>query len=145
AACHGTYGSEGKYPNKVVPIQVVGTDSLRLTKLTKEFRDYYKKTWFGKSGEQGYEYPTGYVAPPLIGVWASAPYFHNGSVPTVDTVLNSEQRPEIWARDNRNPHAYDLVRVGMVHRVLSQSEVEKSAAEAAGKPFVSQPAINHGA
>jgi len=53
-----------------------------LTKLTKEFRDYYKKTWFGKSGEQGYEYPTGYVAPPLDGVWASAPYFHNGSVPT---------------------------------------------------------------
>src|SRR5262249_53628189 len=23
----------------------------------------------------------GYIAPPLVGVWASAPYFHNGSVP----------------------------------------------------------------
>ena len=31
----------------------------------------------------------GYVAPPLVGVWASAPYFHNGSVPTIEAVLNS--------------------------------------------------------
>ena len=23
----------------------------------------------------------GYVPPPLVGVWATAPYFHNGSVP----------------------------------------------------------------
>jgi len=87
----------------------------------------------------------GYVAPPLVGVWASAPYFHNGSVPTLDTVLNSDLRPEIWARDNRNPSAYDLDRGGMPYRTLSRSEFEKSAADAAGKPFVSQVAIDHGA
>ncbi|MGE0885385.1 MAG: hypothetical protein AB7P14_17705 [Blastocatellales bacterium] len=98
SGCHGTYGSEGKYPNKIVPIEVVGTDSMRLTKLTKEFRDYYKQTWFGKSGEQGYEYPTGYVAPPLDGVWASAPYFHNGSVPTLYGVLTAEARPKYFRR-----------------------------------------------
>lgn len=98
AGCHGSYDDGGKYPNKVVPLEVVGTDSLRLTKLTKEFRDYYKQTWFGKSGEHGYEYPTGYVAPPLNGVWASAPYFHNGSVPTVYGVLTQEARPKYFRR-----------------------------------------------
>ncbi len=98
AGCHGTYGADGKYPNKIVPMEVVGTDSMRLTKLTKEFRDYYKKTWFGRSGEQGYEYPTGYVAPPLDGVWASAPYFHNGSVPTLYGVLTAEARPKYFRR-----------------------------------------------
>lgn len=87
----------------------------------------------------------GYVAPPLVGVWASAPYFHNGSAPTLDTVLNSELRPEIWARDNRDPSAYDLNRGGMLYRSLSRSEFEKSAADAAGKIFVSQAAIDHGA
>lgn len=87
----------------------------------------------------------GYVAPPLVGVWASAPYFHNGSVPTLDTVLNSELRPEIWARDNRDPHAYDLARGGMLYRSSSRSEFEKSAADAAGKPIFSQAAIDHGA
>jgi hypothetical protein len=87
----------------------------------------------------------GYVAPPLVGVWASAPYFHNGSVPTLDTVLNSTQRPEIWARDNRNPNAYDLERVGMAYRSLSRSEFDESAAGAVGKPFLSQAALDHGA
>jgi hypothetical protein len=87
----------------------------------------------------------GYVAPPLVGVWASAPYFHNGSVPTIEAVLNSETRPEIWARDNRDPHAYDLEKVGMRYRSLSRAEFEQSAAGAVGKPFLSRAAIDHGA
>ena len=37
----------------------------------------------------------GYVAP-LDGIWATAPYFHNGSVPTLAGVLNSSTRPECW-------------------------------------------------
>ena len=63
-----------------------------------------------------------YVALPLDGVWASAPYFHNGSVPTLDTVLNSQQRPKIWSRDNRDPHAYDLVRVGLKYAAVSPAD-----------------------
>jgi hypothetical protein len=38
-----------------------------------------------------------YVAPPLAGIWAAAPYFHNGSVPTLEGVLKSESRPDKWA------------------------------------------------
>lgn len=40
----------------------------------------------------------GYQAPPLYGVWATAPYFHNGSVPTIEAVLNSSKRTPIWQR-----------------------------------------------
>ena len=87
----------------------------------------------------------GYVAPPLVGVWASAPYFHNGSVPTLATVLNSSKRPEIWSRNARDPHAYDLERVGMLYETVSREAFENSAASAADKPFLSQPVIDHGA
>lgn len=40
----------------------------------------------------------GYVTPPLHGVWASAPYFHNASVPTVWDVLKPSERPKVWRR-----------------------------------------------
>lgn len=40
----------------------------------------------------------GYLAPPLFGVWASSPYFHNGVVPTIRQVLRSNERPAVWSR-----------------------------------------------
>ncbi|MGH7897951.1 MAG: hypothetical protein ACREQQ_08355, partial [Candidatus Binatia bacterium] len=40
----------------------------------------------------------GYTAQPLHGVWASGPYFHNGSVPTVWDVLKPSDRPNVWRR-----------------------------------------------
>src|SRR3954466_9913320 len=47
--------------------------------------------------------PIGYEAPPLYGAWASAPYFHNGSVPTVRGVLDPKARPDIWRRPLARP------------------------------------------
>jgi hypothetical protein len=47
--------------------------------------------------------PVGYEAPPLYGIWASAPYFHNGSVPTVRGVLDPTQRPAVWRRPSSKP------------------------------------------
>ena len=44
--------------------------------------------------------PRGYVAPPLDGIWATAPYFHNGSVPTLRGVLDPKSRATIWKRSN---------------------------------------------
>ena len=35
----------------------------------------------------------GYQAPPLDGIWATAPYLHNGSVPTLAALLKSSTRP----------------------------------------------------
>jgi hypothetical protein len=65
--------------------------------LTKEFRAFFNRTWFAANAKAD-ENPTGYVAPPLDGVWASAPYFHNGSVPTVYGVLTKEARPKYFRR-----------------------------------------------
>lgn len=87
----------------------------------------------------------GYIAPPLVGVWASAPYFHNGSVPTVEAVLNSSLRPEIWARNARDPHAYDLEHVGMQYDVVTRDDFDASAAAAAAAPFLAQAAVDHSA
>ncbi|NKI16817.1 hypothetical protein HCU74_05210 [Spongiibacter sp. KMU-166] len=49
----------------------------------------------------GRERPLGYTAPPLYGVWATAPYLHNGSVPTIETLLNSAARPKVWRRKSK--------------------------------------------
>ena len=76
----------------------------------------------------------GYQAPPLYGVWATAPYLHNGSVPTLDQVLNSSERPTLWRRpikelgpvegfDLSMERAYDHERVGWKHDVLSCSDL----------------------
>ncbi|MDR3416397.1 MAG: hypothetical protein P4L83_09440, partial [Nevskia sp.] len=52
-------------------------------------------------GACGFEEKTiGYTAPPLHGVWAAAPYFHNGSVPTVWEVLKPSDRKPMWVRQS---------------------------------------------
>lgn len=37
-----------------------------------------------------------YVAPPLHGIWAAAPYLHNGSVPTLLALLKGSERTAKW-------------------------------------------------
>jgi mono/diheme cytochrome c family protein len=112
AQCHGTYGPDGKYPNKLIPLEVIGTDSVRLKGLTKEFRAYFNKTWFAGNSAHAEEDPNGYIAPPLDGVWASAPYFHNGSVPTIYGVLTQEARPKYFRRTG-GAKEYDKQNLGL--------------------------------
>jgi hypothetical protein len=53
-----------------------------------------------------------YAARPLYGIWAAAPYLHNGSVPTLyDLLLPPEQRPTMFALGARE---YDPVKLGFV-------------------------------
>jgi len=79
--------------------------------LTEAHRDRYAKSWFAQaSAEPTITNPAGYVAPPLHGIWASAPYFHNGSVPTLWHVLHPAARPVVW---KRTPTGYDAKRVGL--------------------------------
>lgn len=103
AGCHGTYGAtddEDTYPNKVVNLDVIKTDRLYSDYIQQSgIVDWYNKSWFATSEPKSAFTPNqGYVAPPLDGVWASAPYFHNGSVPNLYEVLNSEARTERWTR-----------------------------------------------
>lgn len=113
AECHGTYGSEETYPNRPVPIDQIGTDPVRFQAMTVAGRQKYADSWFARGGEASGRRtivdPEGYVAPPLDGVWASPPYFHNGSVPTLWHVLHPEQRPTVW---RRTAEAIDHERVG---------------------------------
>ncbi|NBX29848.1 hypothetical protein EBR04_05265 [bacterium] len=115
ASCHGTYGPDGSYPERLVPIDEIGTDRVRLDSLTSKERSDLNASWFGHMGADGQELAdraagTGYVAPPLDGVWATAPYFHNGSVPTLWHVLHPGKRPAVW---RRSPMGYDESRVGL--------------------------------
>lgn len=127
--CHGTYGTEGKYPNKLIPLEVVGTDSVRLKGLTKEFRVYFNKTWFAQNSSHAEEDPNGYVAPPLDGIWASAPYFHNGSVPTVYGVLTQEARPKYYRRIG-GAKEYDAKDLGLKVEVVPGPAAPELAPEA---------------
>jgi mono/diheme cytochrome c family protein len=102
--CHGTYGEKWTYPNRVVPLDEIGTDPARFHGLSEKFGNAYAESWFAKEKEGwfGDEYKpirtSGYQAPPLDGIWATAPYFHNGSAPTVYHVLNSKARPKVFTR-----------------------------------------------
>jgi len=83
-----------------VPLDEIGTDPVRLTALTEEGRKKYADSWFAHAGEadaqQTLTDPDGYVAPPLDGIWASAPYLHNGSVPTLWHLIHPDDRPAVW-------------------------------------------------
>jgi mono/diheme cytochrome c family protein len=125
ADCHGTYGPGGAYPEKLVPIGEVKTDRVRLDALSPAHRDSYGKSWFAHYGEKRYvRDPGGYVAPPLDGIWASAPYFHNGSVPTLWHVLHPSQRPAVW---KRTEDGYDQVRVGLEIALLDDLPADAKA------------------
>ena len=118
ADCHGTYGTGGSYPERLVPIDEVGTDRVRLDALTPKHRDAYGQSWFAHFGKlDNLKDPGGYVAPPLDGIWASAPYFHNGSVPTLWHLLHPSERPVIW---QRKPGKYDQGRVGPAIETFEQ-------------------------
>jgi len=70
-----------------------------LDALSALHRKSYGDSWFAHHGEQQtLAEVDGYVAPPLDGIWASAPYLHNGSVPTLWDLLHPSARPKIWRR-----------------------------------------------
>ena len=116
SACHGTYGPEESYPNLLVSLDRVGTDPALSNAYSNSDFDYYvdwfNTGWFSKDPNRA-ELVTegGYVAQPLDGIWASAPYLHNGSVPTLDDLLNSSQRPTYWKRTFEDDD-YDFAKVG---------------------------------
>jgi hypothetical protein len=77
----------------------------------------------------------GYLAPPLYGVWATAPYMHNGSIPNVWEVLKPADRKPLWKRKSKTPRwdqtltavmgydtsmsAYDTAKLGWKYDTIS--------------------------
>lgn len=148
ARCHGTYGPDWTYPNKVVPLEVIGTDRARFDGLPRQLGEFYNRSWFARETGTGYKAleTDGYQAPPLDGVWATAPYLHNGSVPTLYHVLNSKARPRIFTRSYRTgADDYDRDKVGWKVRVLPRAPgADVSAVERRKVYDTTQPGRGNG-
>jgi hypothetical protein len=113
ASCHGTMSHDDNQPRlvnlptRLIPVRTIGTDGRRAAEADSSI---------GAALRAGYaELATidstgAYVPPPLTGVWATAPYLHNGSVPTLWHLMHPDQRP---ARFYVGGHSLDFTRVGI--------------------------------
>jgi mono/diheme cytochrome c family protein len=116
AKCHGSYGPGGSYQTRVIPLAKIGTDPLlaqHAGQFSKPFTSWFNGSFYGERARL--DPGNGYVAPPLDGVWATAPYLHNGSIPNLAALLDSTRRlPR--AQIVRHGDAYDLREVGWPNR-----------------------------
>jgi cytochrome c5 len=124
--CHGTYGAKESYPNLIIPLEEVGTDPLLWQSTAREgvpMVEWFNRSFYGRTAKlvPG----PGYVAPPLDGIWATAPYLHNGSVPTLEALLDSPKRPTYWRR-SFSQRELDPRAVGWKHQVLSHGKAAEA-------------------
>lgn len=114
--CHGTYQKAWNSPeanqltdeqliqtvrviyHKDTPVKDVGTDPNRYMGM-KEFSDGLNGLAISKAMGTVVEPQKGYVPPPLEGIWARWPYFHNNAAPSLCAVLTraSERPKTYWA------------------------------------------------
>ena len=122
--CHGTYGPDGRYPNLLIPQAVIGTDSLinNSNYQQSDMIRWFNTSWFSKGDHPARLEPfNGFIAPPLDGVWITAPYLHNGSVPTLEALLDSRIRPTYWRRDFSSLR-YDYRKLGWKYEETSKKK-----------------------
>jgi hypothetical protein len=113
AGCHGDYRSLPdvrleRFPNAVIPVGAIGTDPLRWAASESWLAEIIEGTAAGAL--VAVSQTEGYMAPPLTGLWATAPYLHNGSVPTLWHLMHADARPE---RFQVGGHRLDFTRVGI--------------------------------
>ena len=126
ARCHGTYGASGSYPNLVIPIADVATDGILAggaAQFAGAYVQWFDQSFYGQIAQL--ETQAGYYAPPLDGIWATAPYFHNGSVPKLEQVIDSTARPTYWTR-TFDPTAYDVASMGWTYTSLATGQDAQS-------------------
>ena len=110
-------------PNKVIDFKSIGTDPNRVAHFPPLIAEFQGKILQRNCADarfcnkpDGAQYQPqelslmalGYVGSSLEGIWARAPYLHNGSVPTLRALLTN-QRPEKFYRGNTR---YDEKNVG---------------------------------
>jgi mono/diheme cytochrome c family protein len=122
SGCHGAYGEAESYPNLVVPLDEVGTDPAYALWMTDgtldQFYAWVKRSPYGDGVDMAPA--AGYIAPPLDGVWATAPYLHNGAVPDMRALLDSRLRPQFW-QHRLEPRRYDPAVLGWDYERLEDS------------------------
>lgn len=100
--CHGVFDGPMNdlrlvsYPNKFVPFEKIGTDNYRWASVDKKIRDFANSNKVISKYVETFSPQRGYVAPILSGLWATAPYLHNGSVPDLWSFMNPELRPKTF-------------------------------------------------
>ena len=166
ASCHGAYSPRFVHDKAyladpalegvasyVVPKAVIRTDFARANTDNEGVSQALSRTAIGypetadagpekdcgaqtRATTRGTDRELGYLAPPLYGAWATAPYLHNGSVPDAWTLLKPDARPRLWRRVSTPPRpdqdgkvvmgfdtdiarAYDPVNLGWKYDVMS--------------------------
>jgi len=92
--CHDCHAFEGERIAQVQPLPAIGTDPHRVWSYTQtvlEAQQDYTAGYFWQF--DNFRVTDGYSSHPLDGIWARAPYLHNGSVPTMWALLTPEDRP----------------------------------------------------
>jgi mono/diheme cytochrome c family protein len=137
APCHGTYAedeADEQYPNLLFPLEVVGTDPVVAeggTLWAPQLVEWFNASFYGALTRMVVDEPfVGYIAPPLDGIWATAPFLHNGSVPSLALVLDSERRPTYWRRVDYDSTHFDEVNLGWPYVELEQGHDDVAGAEA---------------
>jgi hypothetical protein len=113
AQCASCHKAGGARTGSVVPAEEIGTDRHRLDSWTSGAAGAYNA--YGNSHSwkfSTFRKTAGYTAVPLDGIWLTAPYLHNGSVPTLADLLEpAAGRPKkFW----RGYDVYDAARLGFV-------------------------------
>lgn len=113
---------EGTRVGTVMPIDEIATDPHRLDSYTYLFAvNQYTLYPDSPYSFKHFRKTNGYANQPLDGIWARAPYLHNGSVPTLRDLLEApEQRPRTFYRGY---DVYDQERVGFVSDVGEEDGV----------------------
>jgi mono/diheme cytochrome c family protein len=139
AGCHGTYADDRRddardtYPNLLIPLDVIGTDpavaNLGVVH-APQLIDWYNGMFYGSVTPLVPNDPfPGYMPPPLDGIWATAPFLHNGSVPSVELVLNSSKRPRYWKRVDLDSTHFDEDALGWPWVEVPYSQADAPEAE----------------
>lgn len=123
--CHGEYKWNGgkkselvSFPNIVIPQDEMNSDPQRWMAISPSLvKNLESSVW---SNRVQINLNKGYVAPLLEGLWASAPYMHNGSIPTLWHFLRPDQRPAKFIVGNQN---LDMEKVGSIGLENSGSEI----------------------
>ncbi|WP_139223557.1 di-heme-cytochrome C peroxidase [Methylocapsa palsarum] len=95
--------------------------------IDRDKRDMLKRCLADDSPILGYKYR------PLTGIWATPPYLHNGSVPTLyDLLLPPSERPKSF---NVGTREYDPMKVGFKTEPSSENSFVFQAFDEEGKPI----------
>jgi len=130
SGCHGTYGEsddQDTYPNLIIPLDVIETDPTfaAYDENVESLEVWFDKTFFARYSTVVVNDPfRGYTSPPLDGIWATAPYLHNGSVPTIEAVIDPSQRPGYWRRVDFDSTNYDIEQLGWPYESLTYGQAE---------------------